>query len=85
MVNVGTVTGNDSRNIIINVFNAINVYNKPVLVNFFNNGQGFGVAYKYSGGQYGEMICMRFGQGQIFSLSRNDGTDIVSSFSGTSV
>jgi hypothetical protein len=83
-IDLGNIEGNDSKTIITNIFEAITVYDVPIIARFTANGKGIAFAYKYTGGNNGEMFCLRFGYANLFSFIRNNGSDTVTYYTGTS-
>ena len=53
-INLGIVANNSAA------WDAIPIYDKTVIGQFFRGGQYMFMAYKYSGSQYGMMICYRY-------------------------
>jgi len=62
------------KNGIGEAFDALTIYDRPVLCLWNNAGKFWGLLYKYTGGRYGMGICQQYYQTDITLLSVSDGT-----------
>lgn len=88
MLSLGSITGTatDAKTILINAFNAINVYGTVITGSFLNTGVWIFIGFKYTGGQYGMLIATKYSTAKmIYTLHVIDGTGYASSIAGTAL
>lgn len=69
---------------ISDAFDAITIYDRPVMVYFDGGGKVFGMFYKYTGAQYGMGLVMHYYTTDIQVLSVVHGTKTVGTIGVTS-
>lgn len=63
-------------------WDALTIYDKPVLVEWNSSGKNWGLLYKYSGGQFGMGISQAYYSTTIHILSVINGEKTIKSVSG---
>ena len=72
--NLGNISGSTVENVLSNAWDALNVYDNPVIVRFVNSGTYMGMMYKYTGSLYGMAIAMKHGGTTIYKMGVNNGS-----------
>ncbi len=72
-VDLGEVTATSAQNAIGGAWDKLNIYDKPVVVNFRYYGQFVGILFKYTSLQYGMGIAIKYDGTSIYTLSVNNG------------
>lgn len=73
IVDLGSITATSNNDSIGKAWDAITVYEKPVIVRWFYSGSFMALMYKYNGASYGMAIAMKYNVTNIFTLSINNG------------
>ena len=76
-VNLGTITASSNIDSFGKAWDALTIYNKPVIVHWFFSGALMALMFKYEGSQYGMAIAMKYNTTDVYTLSVNNGTKTI--------
>lgn len=79
---LGNVGGTGVSDALGKAWDAITIYNKPIIVSYLYNGFWMGMALKYPGGTYGMMQSMPYHTGNIYLLNVDNGTKTFKALTG---
>lgn len=73
VVDLGSISATSDDDAVGKAWDAITVYEKPVIVQWFYSGSFMALMYKYNGSQYGMAMAMKFYSTKVFTLSVSNG------------
>ena len=73
IVDLGSISATSNNDSIGKAWDAITVYEKPVIVRWFYSGSFMALMYKYNGSQYGMAMAMKYNTTSVLTLSVNNG------------
>ena len=73
IVDLGSISATSNNDSIGKAWDAITVYEKPVIVRWFYSGSFMALMYKYNNAPYGMAMAMKYNTTSVLTLSVNNG------------
>ena len=74
VIDLGSISATSNNDSIGKAWDAITVYEKPVIVRWFYSGSFMALMYKYNNAPYGMAMAMKYNTTDVYTLSVNNGT-----------